>query len=494
MVEPSQYRRQTKREGPVPLSTKIAYGIGSLPETLKEFAFVTLLLFYYNQVLHLPAGSAALALMLALIADAVTDPIVGSFSDSLRTKLGRRHPLMYGAAVPLGVSLYLLFSPPAGLSEVSLFLWLTGTAISVRVAMTFFQVPWLAFFAELSDDYDERTKIVTVRFIIAWIAAALFVFTTWTYIFPTTAEYTPGHLNPAAYQKFALLLAFLVTVSIFLTTHLTRREIPFLLQPTGPVEPFGARRVFSELLMALKNANLRGLFLCVLLASAILGTYKNLEIYVNTYFWGLAPEDLRWFALAIIGAVIAFGAVGPLQKRFDKKNILVGCMIFVVADGIFLIGMRLLDLLPANGSPLLLVILVVNLAIRMGVVTILSIMFMSMLADIVDAIELETSQRQEGMASAAISFSQKVTTGFGALSAGLLLQYVIGFPVDVRPENLDSSTIIRLGVVVGALVPSFYIFAVFFVRNYDLSRSAHQEVREKLAERKHNVVRENQTS
>ena len=50
--------------------------------------------------------------MVALVIDALTDPMVGSFSDNLRSRLGRRHPLMYLASVPLGFFLYLVFSPP----------------------------------------------------------------------------------------------------------------------------------------------------------------------------------------------------------------------------------------------------------------------------------------------------------------------------------------------------------------------------------------------
>jgi len=77
---------------------------------IREF-FSTFLLFYYNQVLGVRAVLASVAIMVALVVDALTDPMVGSFSDNLRSRLGRRHPLMYAASVPLGVFLYLVFSP-----------------------------------------------------------------------------------------------------------------------------------------------------------------------------------------------------------------------------------------------------------------------------------------------------------------------------------------------------------------------------------------------
>ena len=98
--------------------------------------------------------------------------MVGSFSDNLRSRLGRRHPLMYVASVPLGFFLYLVFSPPAGLSEIGLFAWLVVFAIATRVSMAFYLVPWNALFAEFSDDYAERTSIITFRYLVGWIGGA----------------------------------------------------------------------------------------------------------------------------------------------------------------------------------------------------------------------------------------------------------------------------------------------------------------------------------
>ncbi|MFM8356815.1 MAG: MFS transporter, partial [Gammaproteobacteria bacterium] len=127
-----RYVRARTRVGTLPLSTRLFQGLGALPDTWKNFAFNTFLLFYYNQVLGLTASLASAAIMIALIVDAITDPLVGSWSDSFRSRLGRRHPFMYASALPLGVSLYLAFSPPDGLSETGLFVWLTVFAVLVR--------------------------------------------------------------------------------------------------------------------------------------------------------------------------------------------------------------------------------------------------------------------------------------------------------------------------------------------------------------------------
>ncbi|MCY3640845.1 MAG: MFS transporter, partial [Gammaproteobacteria bacterium] len=53
------------------------------------------LLIYYSQVLGLDPALAGLAMMVSLAFDAVTDPLVGHWSDRLRHRLGRRHPFLF---------------------------------------------------------------------------------------------------------------------------------------------------------------------------------------------------------------------------------------------------------------------------------------------------------------------------------------------------------------------------------------------------------------
>ncbi|MCH2097491.1 MAG: MFS transporter, partial [Pseudomonadales bacterium] len=225
------YQRGLVRQGPVPTSSRFFQALGSLPDTLKNFAFNTFLLFYYNQVLGLSASLASLAITLALVVDAITDPLVGAWSDRFRHRLGRRHPFMFASVVPLGLCLFFVFSPPAGLSEGALMGWLLAFAIGTRASMTLFIVPWNALFAEFSDDYAERSAIVTWRYVVGWFGGVTFTFSVWTFIFHSSEAWTPGHLNPDAYGTFALVLAVGVSAAALLTTLLTRREIPYLRQP-----------------------------------------------------------------------------------------------------------------------------------------------------------------------------------------------------------------------------------------------------------------------
>ena len=88
------------------LATKLYYGFGAVAYGVKDNGFSYFLLLYYNQVLGLPAAWVGAAIMLALVFDAISDPIVGYTSDNLHSRWGRRHPFMYGSVIPVGLALF----------------------------------------------------------------------------------------------------------------------------------------------------------------------------------------------------------------------------------------------------------------------------------------------------------------------------------------------------------------------------------------------------
>src|SRR5260370_1081584 len=111
--------------------TKLFYGFGSVAYGVKDHGFQQLLLFYYNQVVGLPARTVGTAILLVLLIDAFADPIVGQISDNLRTRWGRRHPFMYASAIPVAITDYLLWTPPHW-SQNALFFYLLGLGQVLR--------------------------------------------------------------------------------------------------------------------------------------------------------------------------------------------------------------------------------------------------------------------------------------------------------------------------------------------------------------------------
>jgi len=107
----------------------------------------------------LDLATVGLVLTLVRLTDVVVDPAIGRLSDRWRTRIGRRRPPIL-LALPVGLAGgAALFFPPAGAGPV----WLFCAYAALTLAWSLIALPWQAWGAELSDDYVERTRIVSWR-------------------------------------------------------------------------------------------------------------------------------------------------------------------------------------------------------------------------------------------------------------------------------------------------------------------------------------------
>ncbi|MFC1750908.1 MFS transporter [Pseudomonadota bacterium] len=484
-----QYTRR-ERKGKLSFRTKLSQGIGSIPDVIKNWVFNTFALLFYNQVLGVDAFLVSIALAIALLFDAVTDPLVGSFSDNMQTRWGRRHPLMLIASFPLGLAIYAVFVPPEGLGDMQLFSWLLVTTIITRGLMTLYFVPWAAIAPELSDDYHERTSIMAYRYAMGWTISMI----TPMYIFgfvmvDSVVDGTTltGQLNPASYPQMAMTCGLIVSVGAILTTLLTWREIPYLRQHVGNMPAFSLRKIYGDFTRAFQNRQFRLLFISSLLAAAITGTTTNISIYMLTFFWELEAADMVWLPLGAAGALVAFPLVAFAQRRWDKKHILITCYAVMIADSALMINLRFLDVLPENGDAMLLVILVGQCMVFVTTLLVSGILGNSLSMDVLDDHELRTGHRQEGMFNAAHSFSTKAMSGIGILMGGLIIS-LIGFPVGVAPSDVPAQAITNLGIVMGIFVPLLHIFPVLILARYNITQKRHAEIRAAIDQRREQTI------
>jgi glycoside/pentoside/hexuronide:cation symporter, GPH family len=481
MTMPS-YSRQ-EREGKLATSVKLAQGVGAIPDSIKNWVFHAFVLLYYSQILGVDPLLVSLALSLTMIIDAIADPWIGSFSDNLHTRWGRRHPLMLLGAVPLGVCFYAVFTPPGGLSHAQLFLWLAGFMVLTRIFLAVYFVPWVAIATELSDDYHERTSIMAYRYAIGWLVALLFPFIIFTFVMTDSPDYPSGQLNPANYPTMALMGAVLMSAAALATTLLTWKQIPYLRQHAVKVALPSVAQTIAELRRALRNEQFRLIFVIMLISSAIAGTTANMSIYMTTFFWQFTSDDLRWLSLAGVGAAMAFPTIAFLQRRLDKKHILLSSAILGLFAGVIVVFLRLVGVLPDNGSEWLLWIIVIDLAFFYAIQVVFGVISSSVLADILDQHELKTGYRQEALFSAAMLFCIKATSGLGILFGGVILS-VIGLPTQAVPSSVPAETIFNLGLIVGLCLPLLQLIPISMIRRYGITRAVHADIRRQLDERR----------
>lgn len=224
---------ETSQKSKLSFSTKFFYGFGSISFGIKNNGFSYFVLFVYVFVFGLPAWMAGLALNLILVADAFTDPLVGYYSDRLRSKWGRRHPFMYAAAIPVTLSFYFLWSPPDNLTNLELFFYLLICATIIRVFITFYEIPSIALGPELTDNYVERTSLMSYRYFFGWFGGLTTYNLVWWYYAPKyeTEIYTSGRFNPDLWPEWGLVAAILIFLGIVVTSLGTHKHIPNLIEP-----------------------------------------------------------------------------------------------------------------------------------------------------------------------------------------------------------------------------------------------------------------------
>lgn len=468
----------------IPFSSKFAFGVGQFAEGLKNTAFALFILFYYNQVLGLSGTLAGMALFIALLFDAVTDPLAGSLSDNLKSKMGRRHPFMYASAIPLALAFVGLFSPPEAMGQFGLFVWLTLFAILTRGAMTLYHVPHLALGAELTHDFHERTRIVAYRQFFGTFGNAAAVVIGLGYFF---ADDNGGRLSVENYTPYALTLGILMVVTIWYSAFGTRREIPYLSQsPTKPPGNIG-RKLIREAKEAFTNRSFRWLFFGVLVVFVMSGVNAALDLYMFQYFWELKGTEMLWAQVAyMVGLMLGVFFTATLHKYTDKKF---GVILGTGAWALFQLSpvvLRLLDWFPQNGTATLVYTLISMKFIQGIILQQAFISFGSMMADVADEHEYETGMRQEGIFFGAISFSAKATSGFGNFIGAVGLD-VINWPTGTGIQtaaDIPAQTLVNLGLLYGPIVAAFSIVSLWCYSKYGLTRERHAQILEALHERR----------
>jgi len=469
--------------GRVPGAMKIFYAIGASSETIIGVAFNSFNFFFYTNLMGLPGTLAGLSITIGLVVDAITDPLIGSLSDRWKSKLGRRHPFMFVAPIPVMVCLFLIYSPPDSLEQTGLFFWLTGSVVLMRSSMTLFHVPHLALGAELSSDFTERTRVMSVNMLFAAIAGAATYFIGMSYFSSFKEEYGNGLLNMSAYPVLAVTAAIVGGLVMLASTLLTLKLVPRLPQPPWNIPRFNMLEFFRDAKSAMQNRNYLYLLIGYLLLSATHGTRATVDVHMNTYYWELLPGQLRYFGLGLlVGPIIGAIVTARLHQRFDKKPTIITALILLCVFSSAPVMLRIVGIFPENGSPILFPCLFGIYVLWSSAGMILLVSVMSALADITDEHELTTGRRQEGIFYAARSFFAKASSGLGHLLAGIAID-LIRFPAGAEPGTIDPDIVFKLGLVDGpiAIIPG--VIAIAFYLQYSLTRERHTQIQAELQRR-----------
>ena len=421
------------------------------------------------------AALVATALLVAVVIDSVTDPLVGQFSDNLRTPIGRRHPLMFAAAVPVAISFFFLWSPPSGLSESGLFWYLLLFASMTRIFITFYEIPSTALVSELSQDYDQRIRFGSVRYFFAWIGGAgISIFALATF-FADSEAFPNGLMNPDAYISYALLGAGLMFASTIISAGGTLRYVPHLVpDPSEKITSFTA--IMKNLWAVLTDRIFAPLFGTAVLFAMGLGISVSTSLFFYTYFWGFTTAQMVTLGLSVlVGAGLA-PLIAPLAARgkLDKRGAAIRLGIIAAILVPLPAALRLLGLMPENGTSILLPIIFMQLVATIGLGVAAEILIYAMVADVVEDNERRTGRRSAGVFFAARTFASKSTNGLGVLVGGIIVS-VAGLEKGMSPEQATPDMATTLGTLYVPIIAAIYILAVYLLTRFQITRARHAD-------------------
>ncbi len=529
-------------------TTKLAYGAGDFGPAITANILVFYLLFFLTEVAGIPAALAGSVLMIGKIFDAINDPIIGLLSDRTRSRWGRRLPWMLGGMIPFAL-LYAVqwliphFSDDRLTNQWGLFIYYVAIAMAFNLCYTTVNLPYTALTPELTQNYNERTRLNSFRFAFSiggsilslilyiLIAAGLpdrpqeqfsqlgvmvSVLSISALLWSALRLQEKGKepiLSPGLRLRLApLLMAAGITlialaiarsfnllggngfdyISFFLILlgliwggfGFTLRDsaVEEHLQKTGN-SPSPEAKENLPLLKQLKIAFSNRAFLFVigiyLCSWLAVQLTASILVYFVVSWMGLNEQQSGTIALAVQGTALVMLFVWQALAQFLDKKV-----IYFLGSMVWMGAEAGLWLVQPGQVALL-----YTLAIFAGVgVSVAYLIPWSMIPDVVDLDELNTGKRREGVFYAFMVLLQKVGLALGLFLVGLTLEAsgfiarIPGEPIPVQPDS--ALWAIRFAV---APLPAFFLFGgLILAIFYPITRSVHNDIRQQLQARQQN--------
>lgn len=453
----------------LPMRLKLAHGLGSVTLGIKEAGLTTFFMIYYNQVLGFDPRLVSLVLIGAMLVDALVDPLIGRLSDATRTRMGRRLPWLYGAALPMAIAWMLLWVSPDIAAHTTLGLVLN--VVAVRVLVSACEIPSVSLVAELTRDYDERTALMRYRFLFGWLGGLAATALAYGYFLKSDDPAKSGLLDPSGYAAFGLFGAVLILVSTLGSALGQHRRI--LALPPLPTRTHGPS-MLAEIALALRNPAFVALASGALFVVTGYATTIASTNYVMLYVWRLTDAQLAWYPLGLAVAVFgAFLTVGAAHRRFGKRNTAIAAVLFSGTVAFLPYAARNLGWWPELGGWASMALLLAFLTVSLFGLVVGHISCSSMVAEIVEAHEVDHGTRIEGVFFAGYLMTQKFGQALGIFLVGQLVAYV-GLGERVRPGDWPASTAATMAWIFAGTMVLISIMAAAGLRRYMIDRASHE--------------------
>ena len=460
----------------IPFHLKVVYGFGAFVNNTLADAIGRMMI-----VLNLGLGMnpALVGLLGALprLTDAITDPMMGYVSDNTKTRWGRRRPYIFIGAIAVAIVFAVLWQLPAGKSESWYFWYFLGGSLIFFLAYTVYATPWVALGYELTPDYHERTRLMGVQNFFGNIAYMISPYFLAIMYLPVFGDVVTG----AGY--LALIIAVVVISLGVLPAILLRERLKDIAaaETGGKISGIGA--VIMDFLRGFAKSLSFKPFLKLCVATflvfngfILIAAFQSYVIIYYVFDGDQAAGSVfvgHSGLVQAIAALFVIGIVTVLATRIGKRRA------FYVSTGISMIGYALKWFCYTPDNPWLVLIPAPLMAFGLaGLFTLMP----SMVADVVDADELNTHERREGMYGSIFWWVVKLGQSAAILGGGLLLN-ATGFDVELGGEQTAEA--IRLMRLSDAFIPCIAsAIAIWSIASYSITEEKAYEVRKQLEARR----------
>ena len=455
----------------LPFRVKMGYGAAELGITAVEILLQVYLLKFYNVVVGLDEIYTGLALAIAVVWDAVSDPLMGALSDRTRSRFGRRRVYLIPGAVALAVSFFLIYNPPAVDSQLYKFLYLLFSYLFVNTAMTVLGVPHMALGGDLSFDRDERTEVYGARLLfgtIGLLVGTALPIAILSNLGPETPENIERSRNLAS-----LFLAVPIIGTAILSFWSTAGHERAAAQATSAEPALRPGEFFRSLGSVLSNPYFVPLLIAFLIASVGRTLNASIALYYYEYRLDLPESEV---GVKVLLPFFAFIILSPplwvwSSKRFGKK-----WPAFVGVFGLGLMTCVTYPFFPPGDTTGPLIAAFIG-----GILGGALILLDSLVADMVDYDELKTRENREGLYFGAWRMGTKLARAFGILVTAGALSF-IDFDQTVAQQSADA--IYGLAILFGPVVGGFFILGALVFTLMPLTDARHRRIQALLRRRR----------
>lgn len=441
---------------PLRLREKVGYGIGDMGFNFYWANISSFLLIFYTDVMGLAAAAVGTMILATKIIDAVTDPLMGALADRTRSRFGKFRPYLLYAALPMAAAGVLTYTVPAA-SDGGKLLWAYATFSLMMLCYTVLSTPYSALSGVITGDSQQRTTLISFRFIAAFAGTAIVNYCTLDLVGWL------GRGDEARGWQLTMAVYGIAAAALFATVFLTTRE-----RIAPPAQQNSAVR--QDLKDLLNNKAWLVLFALALIIMVTIVMRGGASVYYMKYF--VQRPDLTGKFLGVYSVALAVGAaMTPLLTRYvDKKRLMVGLM---AAVGVLSCAMFFV---PAEAIGLMFVLnTLIGLALGPK-----SPLAFSMYADAADYTEWKMGRRATAMTFAAATFSQKLG---GAIASAIIawLLAAMGYVANQAQSGASQLGIVLLLTVIPGVVA---FVAAFTMRFYPLDNARLVQVQSELLARK----------